>query len=175
MPLQGEYLGMELFVPDEGVEHKKFFEYCGRGDFRLQRWKSNGLLSYPPSTGNPWDGTTEHDWESVEAKGNVMSYVEVPHAIIPALREHSPYLVLLVELDVQRGEPSEHEALRVIGNLVTPDGDLAPPDLVDRVGIGSRVRMVFRRVGEGFALPQWTLDETADQPKPWRYVEGSGP
>ena len=38
-----------------------------------------------------------------------------------------------------------------------------------RVGIGTRVRMVFTAVGEGLSLPQWTLDEDAEQPKPWRY------
>jgi hypothetical protein len=43
---------------------------------------------------------------------------------------------------------------------------------VKRVGIGSRVRMVFSDVGPGLSLPQWTLDEAAMQPaKPWRYAE----
>ncbi len=59
----------------------------------------------------------------------------------------------------------------MIGNLVTPSGDLAPPDLVKRCGIGSRVRMVLVEVGEGFAIPQWTLDEGTDQPAPWRYPQ----
>ena len=35
-------------------------------------------------------------------------------------------MVLLVDLDTQKGKPTEHEALRVVGNLVTPDGELAP-------------------------------------------------
>jgi hypothetical protein len=52
---------------------------------------------------------------------------------------------------------------------VTPDGRLAGKDAIARVGIGSRVRVVFADVGAGFALPQWTLDESAAQPKPWRY------
>ena len=65
------------------------------------------------------------------------------------------------------------EALRVVGNLTTPDGKLAPPDLVKQVGIGPRVRMVFSDVGDGMSLPQWTLDETAQQPaSPWRYPGG---
>jgi len=62
--------------------------------------------------------------------------------------------------------------LRVIGNLATPDGQLAPPDLVKRVGIGTRVRMVFSDVAAGLALPQWTIDETAQQPaNVWRYPQ----
>src|SRR6516165_7500073 len=72
----------------------------------------------------------------------------------------------------QKGEPTPDEALRVIGNLATPDGQLAPPDMVKRVGVGTRVRMVFSDVAPGLALPQWTIDETAPQPeKPWRYPQ----
>ena len=81
-------------------------------------------------------------------------------------------MILIVDLDTQKGEPSEHEALRVAGNLVTADGELAPPDLVKQVGIGSRMRMVFADVSEGLALPMWTLDEDAEQPEnPWRYPQ----
>jgi len=96
----------------------------------------------------------------------------VHHAIQPGLRDNAPYLVLLVELDTQRGEPSEHEALRVIGNLARDNGSLAPPDMVRRVGIGTRVRMVFTKLADGLALPQWTIDEGAPQPaKVWRYPQ----
>lgn len=169
MPLQGEYLGMQLYVDDTDRENLAFFEWCGRGELRLQRWRSNGLLSYPPGVASPWDGTAEFEWDAVEGRGTVVSYCEVHHPIMPAFRERVPYHTLLVELDTQQGQPSEHEALRIVGNLVTEDGELAPPGLVAAVGIGSRVRVVMVPVGEGFALPQWTLDEGAEQPQPWRY------
>ena len=53
-----------------------------------------------------------------------------------------------------------------------PDGQLAPADQVSRVGIGTRVRMVFSDVAPGLALPQWTIDETAPQPANlWRYPQ----
>jgi hypothetical protein len=169
MALAGEYLGMKLRVADTDHENLAFFEWCGRHELRLQRWTKSGLLSYPPGTACPWDGTPEHRWERVDGRGTVMSYCEVHHAILPAFRPHVPYHVLLVELDLQRGQPTEHEALRLVGNLVTPQGALAPPELVRRTGIGARVRIVFVDVGPGFALPQWTLDESAPQPAPWRY------
>ena len=83
-------------------------------------------------------------------------------------------MVLLVDLDTQKGEPTTHEALRVVGNLVHagrragaarrwwPAGRHRQP----------RVRMVFTDVAEGLSLPQWTLDEDATQPaRPWRYPE----
>ena len=172
MSLHGSYLGMDLSVDERDRENHAFFEACGRHEFKLQRWQSNGLLSYPPSTACPWDGSPEYAWSSVEGRGTVMSYSETHHSILPNLRDHTPYLVLLVELDSQQGQPTEHEALRIVGNLVTADGALAPPELVRSVGIGSRVRMIFVDVGPGFALPQWALDEQAPQPeKPWRYAQ----
>jgi uncharacterized OB-fold protein len=97
--------------------------------------------------------------------------MEVHHSIQPSFRPFVPYVVLLVDLDTQKGKPSEHEALRVVGNLVDSDGRLAPPELVSRVGIGTRVRMVFTPVADGLALPQWVIDETAPQPVPWRYPQ----
>jgi hypothetical protein len=93
----------------------------------------------------------------------------VHHAIQPAFKAHTPYLVLLVDLDRQLGKPTEHEALRVVGNLATSDGKLAPPEMVKRVGIGTRVRMVFTDVAPGLSLPQWTIDEAAADGAPWRY------
>lgn len=108
----------------------------------------------------------------MEGIGAVHSYTEVHHAIQPAFKSHTPYLILLVDLDTQKGQPSEHEALRVVGNLVTPNGRLASPEMVRRVGIGTRVRMIFTDVTAGLALPQWTIDESATQPtKPWRYPQ----
>ena len=49
----------------------------------------------------------------------------------------------------------------MIGNLTRPDGVLAPKNEVERVGIGTRVRMVFTDIAPGLALPQWTIDESA--------------
>jgi uncharacterized OB-fold protein len=98
--------------------------------------------------------------------------VEVHHAIQPAFRQFVPYMILLVDLDTQKGQPSEHEALRVVGNLLTADGEFAPPEMIKKVGIGTRVRMIFKQVSEGFALPHWTIDETVQQSAtPWRYPQ----
>ena len=168
--LQGDYLGMTLTIEDVDKENEAFFRYCAQGDFRLQKGKKSGLLRYPPTTACPWSRDREYDWVSVEGRGAVYSYAEVHHGIQPAFKEKTPYMVLLVELDTQSGEPSAEEGLRIIGNLVTPDGELAPPEVVRTVGIGTRVRMVFSSVSDGFSIPQWTIDEDADQPEsPWRY------
>jgi uncharacterized OB-fold protein len=170
--IQAQYLGMPLQIADLDHENLEYFKYCAAHDFHLQACTGCGRLRYPPTTACPWCATLESSWKKVEGKGAVHSYSEVHHAIQPAFRDFTPYLILLVDLDTQKGEPTPDEALRVIGNLCTPDGKFAPPDLVKRVGIGSRVRMVFSDVGEGLALPQWTIDETAPPPaNVWRYPQ----
>ena len=172
MSLQGNYLGMSLTVDDLDQENLAYFGHCARHDFHLQKCDACQLLRYPPTTACPWCASPRATWTAVQGKGTVHSYEEVHHAIQPAFKAHTPYMVLLVDLDTQNGQPSEHEALRVLGNLTTADGALAPPDVVRRVGIGSRVRMVFSDVSDGLALPQWTLDTEAKQPAtPWRYPQ----
>jgi uncharacterized OB-fold protein len=172
MAVRGEYLGMPLQVDEVDQENLAYFRYCAEGEFRLQRGRRSGLLRYPPTTACPWTRDRDYDWVAVQGRGEVHSYTEVHHAIQPAFRSFVPYMVLLVDLDTQRRQPTEHEALRVAGNLVTPDGELAPPDVVERVGIGTRVRMVMVPVADGLAIPNWTIDEAAEQPAhPWRYPQ----
>ena len=172
MSVQGEYMGMMLTLDDLDHENIDFFRYCFEGEFRLQRGTKSGLLRYPPTTACPWTSERESQWVSVEGKGAVHSYAEIHHPIQPAFRDKVPYMVILADLDTQKGAPSEHEALRVAGNLVTADGEFAPPEMIKRVGIGTRLRMVFVTVADGFALPQWTIDEAAEQPEsPWRYPQ----
>jgi uncharacterized OB-fold protein len=169
--LTGEYLGINVGVADNDIENAEYFSLCGAHEFSLQECTDCGLLRYPPATGCPWCANPESKWVAVEGRGTVHSYGEVHHAIQPQFRGRTPYHLLLVELDTQRGVPTEHEALRILGNLVTPEGELAPPEMVKRCGIGTRVRIVYRDVGEGFAIPQWTFDEAAEQPTPWRYAQ----
>ena len=172
MTIKAQYLGMPLDISELDAENLQYFGYCAEHDFRLQACDRCGLLRYPPTTACPWCAEAAARWVAVEGRGAVHSYVEVHHAIQPAFRDHVPYLVLLVDLDTQKGAPIADEALRIVGNLTTADGTLAPPELVRKVGIGTRVRMAFTDVAPGFALPQWTFDEAAPQPATvWRYPQ----
>ena len=172
MAIQATYLGMPLHVDDLDGENLAFFKHCAAHDFHLQKCSACGLVRYPPTTACPWCTSPKSDWVPVEGRGAVHSYTEVHHAIQPAFKSHTPYLILLVDLDTQKGKPTEHEALRVVGNLALPDGTLAPADMVRKVGIGTRVRMVYSDVAPGLALPQWAFDDNAKQPdKPWRYPQ----
>lgn len=172
MAIKADYLGMPLSLDDLDAENLAYFKYCAAHDFHLQQCEACNLLRYPPTTACPWCMSPKAKWVPVEGKGTVHSYTEVHHAIQTAFKAHTPYLILLVDLDTQKGKPTDDEALRVVGNLTMPDGTLAPPAVVKSVGIGTCVRMVFSDVGPGLALPQWTIDERAAQPeKPWRYSQ----
>jgi uncharacterized OB-fold protein len=170
MAIVADYLGMSLSIDDLDAENLAYFRHCAAHNFHLQQCECCGLLRYPPATACPWCANRGSKWVPVEGKGTVHSYTQVHHAIQPAFKAHTPYLVLLVDLDTQNGKPTEHEALRVVGNLATPDGKLAPPDLVRQVGIGTRVRMVFSDVAPGLSLPQWTTDD-AQPERAWRYPQ----
>jgi hypothetical protein len=170
--IEGDYLGMSLRIDALDQENLAYFRHCAAHDYRLQRCTACRLLRYPPTTGCPWCGHPEAVWTRVEGRGVVHTYAEVHHAIQPAFKDHLPYLILIVELDAQHGRPGAQDGLRIAGNLATPEGELAPPELLAQVGIGSRVRIVFKDVAPSLAIPLWTLDAAADQAtSPWRYPE----
>ena len=113
----------------------------------------------------------QSQWTKVEGKGTVHSYMEVHHAIQPAFKAHTPYLVLLVDLDTQEGKPTGTKRCASSATSRRPTACWRRR-LVRRVGIGTRVRMVFADVAPGLAAPHWTIDEGASQPaKPWRYPQ----
>jgi uncharacterized protein len=167
MTVKGDYMGMALSIDDLDGENIEYFKHCAEHRFHLQKCDDCSLLRYPPTTACPFCSCAP-----VEGKGAVYSYLEVHHAIQPAFKAKTPYMVLLVELDTQQGKPTPDDGLRVVANLTLPNGEFAPPDVVKSVGIGTRVRMVFSDVSDGLALPQWAIDEAATQPaKPWRYPQ----
>ena len=168
MAIDVPYRGLVLEVPDQDPDNLAYFAHCASGRFHLQRCTACGLLRYPPGPACYSCGHDASQWEPVPMTGTVHSYTEVRHAIQPGFRPATPYLVLVVDLDIQRGQPTEHDALRVVGNLVTADGELAAPELVAQVGIGSRVAMVFTPLTPAIALPNWRLD--GEQPaRAWRH------
>jgi uncharacterized OB-fold protein len=171
MALEGEYLGMSVYIDDLDQENQAFFAHCGRHELRLQQCTACNLMRFPPTTACPFCSHPDAEWVAVSGKGTVYSYGEVHHAIQPAFREYTPYMLLLVELDEQRDTPNEYDGLRVQGNLADAAGNLADPALVRSVGIGTRVKVVFKDLGEGLAIPLWQVDEDAEQPQsPWRYA-----
>lgn len=156
MTISANYLGMEISIPADEPYNRQYFRFCREHRYSLQHCPSCSLVHYPPSPACPWCGGAELAWREIPTAGTVHSFTRVAHAIQPAFKAHVPYYVLLVELDYQKGKPSEFEGLRILGNLTDAEGMIlsGPQD----VQIGDRVRMVWSDLSDDISLPQWTFE-----------------
>ncbi|CAI8029026.1 hypothetical protein GBAR_LOCUS16514 [Geodia barretti] len=90
----------------------------------------------------------------------------VAHTVIPSFRDLTPFAIVLVELDEQRGQPDEHDGLRITGNLMDANFDM---EKEENVGIGKRVEACFLPVEDGFKLLQWRLIDEPAQGFTWAH------
>jgi uncharacterized OB-fold protein len=168
MPPPVQYRGMTLIVPDNDTEWREYVAFARQHRLMLRRCAACGLMRYPPTHACPWCAALEWAWQEVSGRGTIYSYEIVTHAIQPGFREVTPYPVVLVELDEQRGQPTPDEALRIIGNLVTPDLGMEDER---QVAIGRRVRVVYQDLADHLALPQFTLTDEPPAGRVWRFPE----
>jgi uncharacterized OB-fold protein len=122
-------------------------------------------MRYPPTHACPWCMELGWTWHEVSGRGTIYSYEIVAQAIQPGFKEWAPYPIVLVELDEQRGQPTPDEALRIVANLVTPEGN--PVGEAD-VAIGKRVRVVFQDLADWIALPQFALADDPSAGHAWQ-------
>ena len=161
-----EYRGMNLVVPENDSEWNEHFKHARAHRLMLRACQACHLMRYPPSHGCPYCGALEWSWREVSGRGAIYSYEIVAHAIQPGFKEWTPYAVVLIELDEQRGKPTPDEALRIVANLVKPD--FASEDEA-QVAIGKRVRVIFQDLSDDFALPQFTLTDEPGEGRVWRF------
>lgn len=165
MPQPVQYRGMTLVVPDNDSEWKEFYAAARQHRLVVRKCAACGLLRYPPTHGCPWCMEPGWSWHEVSGRGTIVSYEIVVQAIQPGFKEIAPYPVVLVELDEQRGQPSPDDGLRIIANLVRPDG---ASEAEAGVAIGKRVRVVFQDLADHLALPQFTLTDEPPAGRVWR-------
>ena len=168
MPQPVQHRGLTLLVPDNDGEWKEYFAHARAHRLVMRKCSACGLMRYPPTHACPWCTALEWSWQEVSGRGTIYSYEIVVHAIQPGFKEVAPYAVILVELDEQRGAPTPDEALRVVANLVKPDGTMEDDK---NVAIGRRVRVVFHDLADHLALPQFTLTDEAPPGRVWRLPE----
>jgi uncharacterized protein len=162
-----EYRGMALVIPENDSEWREHFKLARqRHALSLRACAQCHLMRYPPMHACPWCQSLDWKWQEVSGKGTIHSYEVVHHAIQPGFKDWTPYAVVLVELDEQRGTPTADEALRIIANLVTADGT---PEPEANVAIGKRVRAVFHDLSEEFALPQFALSGEPPEGRVWSF------
>lgn len=165
MPEPVIYRGMALNVPETDSEWHGYFQAAREGRLVIRRCADCRRLRYPPGAGCPWCASLAWTWAAVSGRGVIHSYVIVVQAIQPGFRDWTPYPVVLVELDEQRGEPAPDDGVRLVTNLVTPDFQ---PEREERVAIGDRVEVCFQRLGPDGALPQFRLTGESTATPLWR-------
>jgi hypothetical protein len=160
------YRGMQLMVPENESEFLGYFEAARQHKLVLKKCASCSLMRYPPGSGCPWCMSIDWTWQEVSGKGTIYSYEIIVHSIQPGFRDITPYAVVVVELDEQRGVPTEHEGIRIIANLVDANFN---PEVEANVAIGKRVEMVFQDIGEEFTLPQFKLSNEPPRGPVWQF------
>ena len=168
MPQPVQHRGLTLLVPDNDSEWKEYFAHARAHRLVMRKCAACGLMRYPPTHTCPWCTALGWSWQEVSGRGTIYSYEIVVHAIQPGFKEVTPYPVVLVELDEQRGVPTPDEALRVVANLVKADGTMEGEQ---NVAIGKPVRVVFQDLADHLALPQFTLTDDAPHGRVWRLPE----
>jgi len=127
-------------LPAADDASEPYWQGCREGELRMQRCAPCGHLRFPPRPMCPRCQSLESGWVRVSGRGSVFSFVVAHPPLLPAFAERAPLAILLVELE-------EGDDLRVVGNLM----DAGPGD----VEIGMPVEVVFERVSDDVALPQW--------------------
>lgn len=163
-----EYKGMNLIMPATDHEIRPYFEAARQGRLVLRRCAECNLYRFPPGRACPWCNSLESEWSEVSGRGTIYSYEIVTQAIQPGFADWTPYAVVLVELDEQRGVPTPDEGLRLIGNLVDAGFQ---PEAEANVAIGRRVRTIFQPLDDEVALPQFTLADEPPEGRTWQYTE----
>jgi uncharacterized OB-fold protein len=157
---------MLLMVPDNDSEFGGYFEAAREHRLVVKKCAGCGLLRFPPGSGCPWCTSLDWTWQEVSGKGIIYSYEIIAHAIQPGFRDFTPYSVIIVELDEQRGAPTPQDGLRLIANLVD---DQLQPEAEANVAIGKRVDVVFQDLSPELALPQFRLTDEPPVGPMWQF------
>lgn len=132
------YLPAGTPLPQPTQDDAGWWAACARHELTIQRCGDCGAFRHPPRPVCPRCRSFAFVWQPVSGRGVIFSYTVAHHAVHPALRERTPYTVVVVELDDAGGA-------RLVSNL--SDDAVAPPE------IGQAVEVVWDDVTEDISLP----------------------
>jgi hypothetical protein len=121
-----------------------YWDAAGRHELAIQRCDHCGWFNHPPDVvcGRCRSPASSFSFVPVSGTGRIRSWTVMRDAFLPGFRDDVPWVVVDVELPEQPG-------LTIISRLVDgADADIA---------LGSPVRVVFRDVAPGIALPEFEL------------------
>jgi uncharacterized OB-fold protein len=119
-------------------EEAPFWEWCARGELRLQRCAGCAQWRHPPRPRCPWCRSAAVEWAPASGRGTVFSWTVCHPPVLPVFADRVPYNAVVVELE---------EGPLMVSNLV----DVG----LDELAVGMPVEVVFRGLGEQLVLPQF--------------------
>ena len=148
-PTAAYYLpaGMPAPVPEPDGLDKPYWEGTRRGELMVQRCQKCRAWQWGPEWICHACLSFEMGWTRVEGRGTIYSWERAWHPVHPALKDHGPYIVVLVELPEAGG-------IRMLGNLLG--------DPHQAVTIGAQVEAVFEPHDDAkvpFTLVHWKASE----------------
>lgn len=123
-------------VPAPDPATRPYWDAAQRGELKLPKCGDCGKFHFYPRTFCPHCGSAKLAWEASAGQGEIYTFTVVQRAPSPAFEAEVPYVVAVVALD---------EGPHLMSNIV----NVAP----DAVRVGQRVRVSFKPIGEGEALP----------------------
>jgi len=137
--------GLPAPVPEADGLDAPYWAGTRRGELLVQRCERCRAWQWGPEWICHACLSAELAWTRVDARGVIYSWERVWHPVHPALKEHGPYLVVLVELPDAGG-------IRMLGNLLG--------DPRQTVTIGAPVDAVFEAHDDAkapYTLVQWRV------------------
>jgi uncharacterized protein len=127
-----------LLLPKIDALTAPYWEGTAQGELRLQHCLACGACWHPPLPRCPICHTEAVEWRPAKGDGVLYSYTDVHHSVHTATANWVPYRICLVDLD---------EGPRVVSGM---DYEERQPK------IGSRVRVLFKRMSPEIVLPYFT-------------------
>jgi uncharacterized OB-fold protein len=129
-------------VPEVRGEEATYFDYCRRGELRIQRCRSCSSFVFYPRAVCPTCTSDELDWVQARGTGTVHTFT-VQHRDLPGFEGQAPFVVAIIELE---------EGVRLMSQVMGEPDD---------VSVGMAVRVEFASIGDSFQVPVFVPADAA--------------
>lgn len=145
--------------PPKSADDQPFWDFCSKGELRVQRCKSCGKYLWPVAPACPDDYSEDLEWTKVSDTGTISSWVVYHRVYDREFAQEVPYVCVNVELP---------EGIRFSGNVFAANGSFRAADVLgsnkatDALN-GRKVKLFFERLDDGLMIPQWKLLDDNDK------------
>jgi uncharacterized protein len=130
--------------PEPTLDSAPFWDGLLRNEFLVQQCRQCGRKRHYPRPVCDACHSMEADWVAIAGEGTIVSWTVCHHAYLPEFKQQVPYVVAIAELD---------GGIRVNLRLEVPPRQ--------PLRTGQPVRLAYRAMAEGFAMPVLVLAGSA--------------